>query len=101
MHILTARWAEPCSGSAAWTVDLDDEEAARIQSILDWLKEHAKEDYGDTLAQWELHPSRAEGRADLESLDEAISEIALNSRYNETGEPGDYYGARHPDLDGH
>lgn len=100
MHILTARWTEPCDGSEAYTVNLTDEEAKRVESLLLWLEEHAGDDYGHTLIEWELHPSRSTGEADLDSLDAVLNEIALNSRYHETDVPGDYYGARHPDLDG-
>lgn len=100
MHILTARWTEPCDGSVAYTVALTDEEATRLQNVLDWLEEHAGDDYGSTLMEWELHPSRSSGEADLASLDAALDEIALNSRYNETETPGDFYGGTHPDLDG-
>jgi hypothetical protein len=100
MHILTARWTEPCDGSEAYTVQLSDAEAERLQSVLDWLEEHAGDDYGHTLMEWELHPSRSSGEADLDSLDAALDEIALNSRYNETDPPGDFYGGTHPDLEG-
>lgn len=104
MHILTARWTEPCSGSAAWTVDLTDEEADRLQDLLDWLQEHAGDDYGDTLVEWDLDlvcPICNRGsRVDLESFDAVLDQIALDSRYNETDNPGEYYGARNPLLDG-
>jgi hypothetical protein len=100
MFILSSRWTEPCRGSAAWTADLTETEAQEVQDVLDWLEEHARQDYGRTLMEWELHPSKTKGRADLESLEAVLDEIALNSRYNETGIPGDFYGATHPDLDG-
>lgn len=100
MYILTARWTEPCEGSAAWTVDLTEAEAERISGIIDWLEEHAGQDYGSTLCEWELHPSRSRGPGDLDGIDAVLDEIALNSRHNETDVPGDYYGASHPDLEG-
>lgn len=100
MHILTARWTEPCEGSAAWTAELTESEADTVQNVINWLEENAGQDYGSTLAEWELHPSKTKGQADLESLNAVLDEIALNSRYNETDTPGDYYHATNPDLDG-
>jgi hypothetical protein len=100
MFILTARWTEPCDGSAAWTAELTEAEANRVQDVIDWLQENAGEEYGHTLMEWELHPSRSKGRADLESLEFVLDEIALNSRYNETDPPGEYYGGTNPDLEG-
>jgi len=100
MYIITGRWTEPCEGSAAWTANLTPDELTRVEAVIDWLEEHAGQEYGHTLMEWEIHPSRSKGRADLDSLDAVLDEIALNSRYNESEEPGEYYGDRHPDLDG-
>jgi len=99
-HILSARWTAPCNGSEAYKVILTEEEAKRLDSLILWLEEHAGDEYGHALMEWQLHPSRSSGEADLSGLDAVLDEIALNSRYHETDVPGDFYGATHPDLDG-
>lgn len=100
MHILTARWTEPCNGTALWTCQLTEEEANKVQAVLDWLEEGADQNWGSTLIEWELFTSKSMSEPDLESLDAVLNEIALNSRYNETDIPGEFYEGTHPDLDG-
>lgn len=101
MLILLSRWTEPCDGNDAQTVDLTPAETQRVQNVIDWLEEHARGNWGHTLCSWELLPTKTKGEADKTGVESVLNWIALNSRYNETGTPGDYYeGQTNPDLDG-
>ena len=101
MYLLCQRWTEPCDGSVVHTLDITEQEANKLQGVLDWLESHAGDEYGSTLSQWELVPAkRIRGDADHCGIDEVLSMLALESRYNEYDESGSYYGAQHPDLDG-
>lgn len=102
MYILLQRWEEPCPGNTTYTLDLTEQEAERLQSVLDWIEEHAGQNYGDTLCEWGLDARPGiTGEADYTGIDAVLSMLALESRYNELPEdPGSYYGGRHPDLDG-
>lgn len=100
MYVLTQRFCEPEVSGAAYTLEITAAEAERLQGVLDWLKEHAKEDYGHTLSAWKLSTTEISEPADIIGIEDTLSMIALESRYNELDEPGEYYGAHHPDLDG-
>lgn len=101
MRILLSRWTEPCDGNDAQTIELTPDDEKRIEALIDWLKTHAGDEYGHTLCSWELLATKATGKADLVGIDAVLNWIAINSRYNETDTPGDYYGGNtHPDMDG-
>jgi len=100
--LLLSRWTEPCNGYDIAVIDVTNDEKERIQSVIDWLEKNAGGDYGHTLCSWELMGTKkVSEKIDLIGFDAVMGWIALNSRYNETGKPGDYYGGNtHPDLDG-
>jgi len=99
MHILTLFWNEPCRGNAAFTIDVTEAELGQISGVIEWLEEHAGLDWGGPLPSFELHPTKSQREADLVGLDAVLSEIRLNSRYEETETPGEFYNARNAVLD--
>ena len=84
IYMLTSAWEEPCEGTACWSCRLNEQEAKQVEEAITWLREHAQDEWGSTLASWELTTEPGlTGRADLTGLDAVIDELKLNSRYDE------------------
>lgn len=91
MYVLTARWQEPCRGNALWVCDITEDETKTVNEIIAWLNKHGGQDIGGALCEFELFPNQTKGPADLTGLKAVVDEMKLNSRYNETDIPGDFY----------
>jgi len=81
---------EPQPGFGVIKIQCTKEEMNTIEKILFWLNEHGD----DYTCEW----SDVEVGKTL-SYKEALEEIRLQSRYNETDTPGEYYLARCSDLE--
>lgn len=93
LYCLIFAYEEPEPGLHRLYASLTPQEFKKVQYILMWLNEHG--DGGNYLASWQIQPA---GEEPTQLLDYAslIEEIKLQSRYNETDKPGDFYGGTNP-----
>lgn len=95
-YLLIALWTEPEQGSIVYTCNLTLGAYKKIKDIIQWLETKAGDNYGHTLPRWHITPLDTPETPQLTGLQETIEEIKLQSRYNETDAPGEYYGGKCP-----
>jgi hypothetical protein len=100
-HTIMFEFAEPDEETIVYTADLSNEELNQLKQLFTELQEKAGDNWGDTLAAWSIDSvDSAEAVEHFTNFPDLLNDIALNSRYNETDTPGEFYGGSIALLEG-
>ena len=112
-YLFRMKYQEPLVGEYTVSSSLTEEEFSTVKEVLNWLNDKGGTESGGTLGKWsvgsmingtikrrcKLYDVSIKADENTEDTPSLLQKIVLQSRYNETETPGEFYGSSHPLLD--
>lgn len=102
VHVVRFSWDDDLYVT---TAEITPSEFKQLKGLIKWLRERAGEQWGKALARITAvqlaEGTEVESDQHHQDFGSLMDDVALQTRYFETGTPGDFYGDRHPLLDAH